>query len=120
MIEGFDQESFYSELFEYYVMTDDEYRAASKIKAEANYLSANVQNINYLMRKYFNRTDCNVQFHGIMNMAFWILFEIENWQKALLPLIFPIPAAVSLEIIDYNDYFGFDDDAEGFDCESFI
>lgn len=121
---GFDQAPFYSDLFEDYIMNDDQYRAALKLKAEANYLSANVQNINYLMRKYFGITTCFVKFFDVLEMAFCFAGTITNWQRALLPLIFPIPAAVSLYCIEnYNvQGFGFDGNANafGFDQKPFF
>lgn len=121
---GFDQAPFYSDLFIDFIMNDDQYRAALKIKAEANYLSANVQNINALLRKYFNTPGCFVKFFDVLEMAFCFSGTISNWQKALLPLIFPIPAAVSLYFFDNytNQHLGFEgnSNAFGFDQKPFF
>jgi len=121
---GFDQAPFYSELFEDYIMDDIQYRAALKLKAESNYLNANVQNINYLMRKYFATPNCFVKFFDVLEMAFCFTGTITNWQRALLPLIFPIPAAVSLYLIENYALtaFGFDGNASavGLDQASFF
>ena len=119
---GFDQAPFYSELFEDYIMNDDQYRAALKLKAESNYLNANVENLNYLLQKYFGTTNCFVRFFDVLEMAFCFVGTITNWQKALLPLIFPIPAAVSLYLIENYSVsgFGFDGVGAGFDQQPFF